>query len=173
MWFGKIEIEDRTDDHKKRLGKLNSRFNRWQDKQINLLTFAINLFVSLSVAAIGFLFTNSEDKLFDKIICESYSLGRTVSVFFLFSLFAGIMALVFRLNDFRATTNIIKWRKIKYKIEEGLKYEARKEINIKLANSKIECLKSCYEILGILTWFMFYMQIILFLSASAVLICNI
>lgn len=173
MWFGKICIKDRTNEQNKRLENLNDRFNRWHDKQINLLTFGINLFFILSVTAIGFIFKNFEKTLLDKIIFEHYSLGRTVSIIFLFSILVGIIALVLRLNDFRTTKNVVKWRKQKYKLEEGLKYEAKEELDIDTIEKKIKNLMNCYKLIGKLTWFLFYAQLILFLLGIFIIVCNI
>lgn len=122
--YGKINLEDQTDFQKEKVKDLTTRLNRWHEKQINLLTFLINLFFTLSVTTIGFVINNLKNDLFSKVIYQDYSLGRTVSIILITSIIIGIITLFLRLYDFRYTKEIIKFRKRKFKVKEDLKYEA-------------------------------------------------
>ena len=61
--FGEKSIYSLEDNEANHLKSLNDRFVRWQEKQIALLTFSINLLFTISVAAVG-LIINNFDKLF-------------------------------------------------------------------------------------------------------------
>ena len=85
--FGKIKLKDQNDTQKERVKNLTIRFNRWHEKQISLLTFLLNLFFTLSIATIGYVINNFKNDLFAKTFCQSYSLGRTVSIILIFTYF--------------------------------------------------------------------------------------
>lgn len=162
-YYGKLNLIDQSDFQKEKLNNLTVRFNRWHDKQINLLTFLINLFFTLSIATIGFIITNLKNELFEKTICQSYSLGRSISTVLIISVITGVLALFFRLYDFRYTKDKIKFRKLKFRVKENLKYEASKEwteascqIEIYKYDSRMMCFRK-------LTWISFYIQVITYL----------
>lgn len=159
-----------NENQNKKLDKYNERFNRWHDKQLNLMTFAINLFLTLGVASIGFIFKNFKDALFGKLIFNEFSVGRTVSILILFSILAGIVALFSRLFDFRRTKDIVKYRKKEFRLREGLIFA---EENIDSVINKRKLAKKVSNFLGKLTWYSFFVQVGLFLISMIILVFNI
>ena len=172
-YFGKIKLEDQNDFQKKHINDLNDRFNRWHDKQINLLTFLINLFFTLSIATIGFIIKNFKDELFNKVIYESYSLGKSVSIILIISIIIGALTLFFRLKDFKYTKNKIKFRKRKFQVKEDLKYEADKEWTKDLCQQQIDKNGLRSKCMGKFTWFFFYIQVSLFLFGLILMVWNL
>lgn len=168
--FGKIKLENQNDFQKERSKELTVRFNRWQDKQINLLTFLINLFFTLSIATIGFVINNFKNELFSKVICQSYSLGKSVSIILIISIIIGVLTLFFRIYDFRYTKAKIKFRKRKFQVKQELKYEATKEWSEELCDKEIYKFETRIKCLGKLTWCFFYLQVITYLSALILII---
>lgn len=82
--------------------KDNERYVRWQDYRIGLFSFAINLFLSFAVAALGFYLTLIKDSGFNPPIGSGYLLRQ--SLFSLIaSIFFGGFATCSRLLDFRCT----------------------------------------------------------------------
>jgi uncharacterized membrane protein len=171
-WFGNIKLEEQSEFQKDHLSNLTVRFNRWHDKQINLLTFLINLFFTLSIATLGFVIKNFKNAPFDKIICECYSLGKTISLILIFSIIAGTLALFMRVYDFRRTKDKINFQKLKYKVKEDLKYQSEKQWAEKECQDKIDKLDTTTECLGKLTWFLFYSQVTLFLISLILTVWN-
>lgn len=169
-YFGKIKYEDQNEFQKERSNKLTERFNRWHDRQISLLTFLINLFFTLSIATIGFVIKNFKNELFNTTICQSYSLGKSVSLILITSIIIGVFTLFFRLYDFRYTKAKIKFRKRKFKVKENLKYEATKEWSKELCDEQIEKYDTRIKCLGKLTWCFFYLQVASYLSALILII---
>ena len=168
--FGNIKLENQNDFQKERLNNLTVRFNRWHDKQISLLTFLINLFFTLSIATIGFVINNFKNELFSKEICQSYSLGKSVSIILIISIIIGVLTLFLRLYDFRYTKNKIKFRKRKFQIKEDLKYEANKEWTQELCQQQIDKYSTRTKCLGNSTWFLFYIQVFSYLIALILIV---
>jgi len=96
---------------------LNQRFVRWQTQTIAQLSFAINLFAGLSVAALGFGVSFLREMSFSPSRC--YAVLYLASLAFLgVSVLCGIGATVTRLLDFRATTRTVRLRQTDPKSEE-------------------------------------------------------
>lgn len=111
------------------LNSLNSRFIRWQDRLISLLTFSINLIFTISVATLGVIFSNYNDEIFNDKLFFEYSLTYiTISVIYV-SILCGVCALIFRLIDFRSTLKVIKTRKQLFKLKNKLENIACKQLN--------------------------------------------
>lgn len=166
-WFGEISIDNRTEQNSYRLEKTQERFNRWQNKQNDLLTFLINLFLILSTTSLGYII----DKwtMFDKnILWTNLSLARTTSIILLISILFGILVLFFRLYDYRKTKNVLKYRLLYYKVEQKLKYEAYSEYTKKDLNQLIRKNQQCSELLGDLTWIFFWFQAITFFISISI-----
>ena len=56
-----------------RLKSLNERFIRWQEKQISLLTFSINLFFTFALTAFGLIINNIDSPFFNSECVLGYS----------------------------------------------------------------------------------------------------
>lgn len=166
-WFGEISIDNRTEQNSYRLERTQERFNRWQNKQNDLLTFLINLFLILSTTSLGYII----DKwtMFDKnILWTNLSLARTTSIILLISILFGILVLFFRLYDFRKTKNVLKYRLLYYKVEQKLKYEAYSEYTKEDLNQLIRKNQQSSEFLGDLTWIFFWFQAITFFISLSI-----
>ena len=152
-WFGKIRIQDRLDFHNERLGQLSTRRNRWHDKQLDLSTFLINLFITFGLAVLGYLVSNSQrDFLSQPLIC-SLSLWRIGSIIILLSISFGAVALYFRLLNFRKTKDIVKISILKFKVVEELRYRSDREYTEADLDEKIEKLKKRQPIMVALLGF--------------------
>ncbi|MFA5422911.1 MAG: hypothetical protein WC374_03550 [Phycisphaerae bacterium] len=80
---------------------LKQRYIRWQDYRIKQLSFAINLFIGLAVASLGFVINI---KLSEKSI-DSLSL---VIILWAVSILFGVISTIVRLIDFCYTARKIK-----------------------------------------------------------------
>lgn len=88
---------------------LDQRFIRWQSQTIAQLTFAINLFAGLSVAAFGVGVSLMREPSFSPSPC--YALVYLGSLAFLgISTLTGVAATLTRLLDFRATARTVRLR---------------------------------------------------------------
>lgn len=121
----------------------SERFVRWQGYTINQLTFALNLFLGLSVGALAFGITLFRDEKFIIIGCPklAFSLGLiTICISFV----AGCLAVVSRLLDFRFTAR---------KIRSDEKGDPDNESGVYKYRTKL---------LGQVTWRLFWTQVISF-----------
>jgi hypothetical protein len=82
----------------------NERFQRWQRITIEQLGYAVNLFLTFAVAALGFCFSLLKDK--DFILAPLAAKWTMIACMVAFPLSAacGIFCTLNRLRDFRATT---------------------------------------------------------------------
>ncbi|MFH1320378.1 MAG: hypothetical protein ABII90_06985 [Bacteroidota bacterium] len=172
-YFGQKKIEDHSDENKNRLHNLTQRFNRWHDKQIALLTFGINLFFTIGIASIGFILNYLDTNLFHKTLLCNYILGKTVLLIIFISIIFGIIALIVRLNDFKITKNVVRFKKLKYNVEHNLKYQSCEEYDITELKKKIKKCQKLSLILGDITWIFFYFQIGIYLLAILLLLIYI
>ena len=145
---------DLTDFEKSSIKDYKDRFTKWHSKQIDLLTFCINLNFTVSIAISGFIISNQDKPIFkDQNICDKYSLTKSALCILAAAATIGVLALISRLNDFRLTKNVIKVRRRIFEIENDIKYEVtssqkirpiqnreirqlKKAINSKIANEK-------------------------------------
>jgi hypothetical protein len=132
----------------------SERFIRWQSYTIAQLSFAINLFLGLATAALGF----SVSLLID----ERFTLHRSAKCFFagamllqLLSMIFGIAAVITRTLDFRYTTRRTR------NVERNRRAEENKTLRLKVKR------------LGKGTWFSFWSQIILFVLGVLSLIVSV
>lgn len=88
---------------------LSQRFVRWQAQTIAQLSFAINLFAGLAVAALGFGVSFLREQSFTPDRC--YAVAYLGSLVLLgASVLCGVAATVTRLLDFRATAKTVRLR---------------------------------------------------------------
>ncbi len=169
-YYGEIKEINQTDFQKEKISKLNVRFNRWHDKQINLLTFLINLVFTLSSIALGLIINNYDKNIFQKTICSTVPIGKIVAVFLFFSIVLGLIALFFRFFDFKYTKDKIKYRKLKFKVQKNLKFEAEKDYTAKTCQKQIDKFDIFIKYLGKLTLIFFALQSLMYLFALFALI---
>ena len=115
-------------------------FVRWQATTIAQLTYAINLIVSVSVAALGFQVSLLLSKEFTPVSWQKCAFSLSL-VLLLASTGLGIWGVINRLRDFRATARAARMR------EEGR------------SDAEIEPYRRLYEKLGRKTWWLFWGQI--------------
>jgi hypothetical protein len=119
-------------------------FVQWQSITIGQLTYAINLILGFSVAALGFEVTLLLNGKFDPPPCwQKFEFVAALFSPFLLALSVGfgIWLVINRLRDFRATTTAARKR------EEGSSEEA------------IKPYRNLYRKLGTRTWCLFWLQI--------------
>lgn len=113
---------------------------RWQSTTIAQLSYAVNLILGFSVAALAFQVTTLLNEKFTPVSWQKCSF--TISLLALSaSTGLGIWCVINRLRDFRATTKVASMR------EQGRNDE------------QIEPHRSLYEKLGNRTWVIFWWQI--------------
>ena len=145
-----------------KINRYKKRFNKWHTKQIDLLTFSINLTFTISIAFLGFIINLSENK------CSF--LKGTVFIVLGITITLGLLALIARLNDFRVTKNIIKNRRRIYELRNEIKYEDTEASDINQLKTLLSNQKCWSTILGNSTWILFYLQIASLLLAIWLLI---
>lgn len=171
--FGEKSVYKLDSEEANHLKSLNDRFIRWQEKQIALLTFSINLLFTISLATLGLIINNFDKPLFEnKLVC-GYSLPQTTAFIITFSSILGILALFCRLFDFRFTTQTVRKRTLLFKVKNKIKYENCKELTQKELEDKIKNLTCCTKFLGNVTWFFFILQTATFLTAILLIVFKI
>src|SRR3989304_1936075 len=94
------------------------RFIRWQRYTIEQLTFALNLFLGLSVGALAFGLTLLRDDSFSVSGCSKVALSISLVALAL-SVVAGCAAVVTRLLDFRYTARKVRGDEKFEVVDEG------------------------------------------------------
>ncbi|MDD2721126.1 MAG: hypothetical protein PHH47_07460 [Gallionella sp.] len=129
-------------------GEPKGSFVRWQGITIGQLSYAINLILGFSVAALGFQLSLLQSSNF-----VPSSWGKCVFSISLISLFSstafGISVVINRLRDFRLTMRVA--RKRESLIEEK---KSEEEINFELLPNRTKSRK-----LGNTTWVLFWWQL--------------
>lgn len=171
--FGEKSIYELEGADANHLKSLNERFVRWQEKQIALLTFSINLLFTISVAAVGLIINNFDKPLFKDKSAWGFSLPQTVAFIITVSATLGIIALFCRLFDFRLTKTTVRKRTLLFKVKNKIKYEHCKELTEKELNDKIKKLTCWTSFLGGATWCFFILQTITFLTAIFLIVCKL
>ena len=118
-------------------------FIRWQGRTIEQFGYAVNLFLMLSTASLGF-GVNLILQHKAQISCEGWALIPIGCFLLLFSIFIGIATVINRLYDFRLTTQIARKRE----------KDGKKEI--------LETLRNKEKFHSRATWNLFWTQAILF-----------
>jgi hypothetical protein len=115
-------------------------FSRWQARTIEQLGYAINLILTLSVAALGYELALLLDEKVPRLDKHNCLLVLSISSFTL-SIGAGIWCVINRLRDFRATAQTARRR------EQGA------------SELELQPLRSLTDSLGKRTWLLFWWQI--------------
>jgi hypothetical protein len=161
-YFGTKKKSDLSEIEKEAIKDHKRRFSFWHSKQIDSLTFSINLLFTIAIALGGFIISNQEQELFkDKLFCGSYSLTRTTLFVLAISASIGVMALIARLNDLRLTKNKIRVRQRIFELENDIKYEDYVASDSQTQKLKRDRLVWWTTFLGKTTWLLFYIQVFL------------
>jgi len=172
-YFGTKKRTELTDFEKASIKDYKDRFEKWHNKQIDLLTFCINLNFTISIAIAGFIISNQDKSLFkDGLIFEKYSLTKTALCLLATTSTVGVIALVLRLNDFRLTKNTIKTRRRIFELDNDIKYEDKEASNKETLNTRKDNSICWATFLGKTNWTMFYIQIILLLTTIWIIVMN-
>jgi len=167
--FGEKSVYSLEGEDAIHLKSLNERFSRWQEKQMALLTFSINLLFTISVASIGLIINNFDKPLFKDKSAWGYSLPKTVIFIITISSVLGIIALFCRLFNFRITKTIVRKRTLFFKVKNKINYDNCKELTQKKLNDKIKNLSCWTKYLGEATWCFFILQTVTFMIALLLL----
>ncbi|MBS1571842.1 MAG: hypothetical protein JST62_05545 [Bacteroidetes bacterium] len=171
--FGTKKRTDLNDFEKSSIKDYKDRFAKWHNKQIDLLTFCINLNFTISIAIAGFIIANQDNTIFkDKIICANYSLTKTALCLLATTATIGVLALITRLNDFRLTKNTIKTRRRIFELDNDIKYEDIKASDKEKLKTQKDNSICWTTFLGKATWFLFYLQLILLLTTIWTIVTN-
>lgn len=169
--YGTKKLKDMSELEIMKINEFKNRFSRWHDKQINLLTFCINLVFTISIAISGFVISSNE--LFKgKMIFCNYPFVKTILIILGISITLGVAALFVRLCDFRLTRNLIKTRRRIYEISNDIKYEDYVLSKESEENKIKERLKCKTKNLGNITWGLFYLQAITLIISFWIIILN-
>jgi hypothetical protein len=114
-------------------------FTRWQSITIAQLTYAINLILGFSVAALGFQIAIILNEKFNPVSWQKCAFLFSMSL--LASVGFGIWCVINRLLDFRATTKVARMR------EKGK------------SDEEMQPYRALYQKLGAMTWRLFWWQI--------------
>lgn len=115
-------------------------FIRWQSITIAQLTYAVNLVLGFAVAALGFQVSVLMNEKFMPLSWQKCAFSLSL-ILLLASVGLGIICVINRLRDFRATTKVARMREEKKTDEEIRPY------------------RDLYKRLGKRTWVLFWCQI--------------
>ena len=119
---------------------MNESYNRWQGFRITQLSLCVSLFLTFSVATLGFSINLLIQPVFSIVSCTAKgSFGLSLS-FGLISIACGAWACVNRLRDFRLTAKIVRDRS-------------------KIESDKVVRMRDKSKHLGLWTWRFFCFQL--------------
>lgn len=147
------------------LKNLNERFSKWQMKQIDYLTFNINLILTLSLAILVYLLNSRNTANLKTEITISTSYFKVFTILLASIVTIGVIINFLRYFDFKYTKDTIKVRK------RLLSEKSQSEIQ-KL-NTSLNSNKCRTKILGFLTKSLFLIMVILFLVTVWTIILSI
>lgn len=113
----KAEIKLTEQHEDKKIQEYQERHRFWADKRISQLSFQNNIYLTISLAAIGYLWSERRNIYTDLIIDTQMEIDWKIVMFFLciitlaYSTFAGLFLSVSRLYDLRLVSNILLTRK--------------------------------------------------------------
>ncbi|SHJ54895.1 hypothetical protein SAMN04488028_101469 [Reichenbachiella agariperforans] len=149
--------KERLEDKQK---AYNDRFVRWQQLTTAQISFTNNLVLGFNLGFLGFFVTQSG--LAFSCVCWIFTLQVFALLSLTTSFFTGILLVINRLNDFRKTTQLVKYRKKQFEIEHNLNTSS----NIETVKSTIAMLKTEANRLGKITWILLNWQIWTFLIGA-------
>lgn len=156
-----LENKEDKDD----LKNLNERFSKWQMKQIDYLTFNINLILTLSLAMLVYLLNSKNTTNLKTEITISISYFRIFTILLTSIVTIGVIINILRYFDFKYTKDTIK---IKKKL-----FSEKSLTEIEKLKTNLNSNKCKTKILGILTKSLFLIMTILFLFTIWTIILDI
>lgn len=148
-------------NNSEKVNNINSRFSKWQMKQIDYLTFNINLILTISLAIVGFIYTSLDQKNVFQYSCNQNSCPKTSIVLFLVIITIGVMLNYIRFYNIKFTKDIVKFRKEKLDSKKSDKKKLDTKINKLICTTKI---------LGTISLIMFSIMTLIFLVSIWTLI---
>lgn len=145
----KVKISEKSSEI-----ELKERFSKWQMKQIDYLTFNINLILTISLAIYGFIITSGNNNNFYDYYLAEHSKSRISTILFLIIITIGTILNYIRFYDIKFTKDIVKLRKEKLNSSENKKVAIEK---------KIKKLKFVTKALGSISLIMFSVMTVLFI----------
>jgi len=133
----------------------------WQQIRIDQHTYAINLFLTFAVAALGFQVTLFLDGKYDSLLC----LPLLSLAALLISVGIGIWVVINRLRDFRLTASIVRRREERQN-EPGSSYNSAQDKELEHDRAKSRRM-------GDLTWCLFWWQIGTFATSMILVVAGI
>jgi hypothetical protein len=157
-------------EEKEKAEKVNEyrkRFVRWHELTLNQFSNTNNLILTLTTAILAFSVSKTEFKLpTDCCILLGFISGY---VLLLGSILAGLLLTFNRLNDFRKTKEIIKYKRQRFET----KNEIENHGDTKTITETINGLKIETDKLGRQTWCLLHWQLWTFLIGSAFILITI
>ena len=139
----------------------NEKFSRWQGITMTQLSYSINLFLTFSVASLGFCVSLLFNENLNTSTCQVY--------FYFHSLFLilasggfGVWCTINRLRDFRASAKIA-----------NLKRKKNNSKPEKVDDCEIDTLRELTKNLGNKTWIIFWWQIGTFCAGIVLLVLSV
>jgi len=133
--------------------KYKERFVRWQQLTIQQLSYTNNLFIGLNLAFLGFLLSQTGLRISSN--CLLFTIETICILAIGASFLTGILTVLYRLYDFRATHQLVKNRKLRFECQNNIG-EKCQCYNIE---SKITNFKSKADMYGKKTWIFLQWQI--------------
>lgn len=144
-----MDEQEKRESHK----NYKERIVRWQQLSIKQLSYTNNLFLGLNLAFLGFLITQIELKI--RCNCFLVSIQLIGFLFLGISFLTGILTVLNRLKDFRATHKLVRNKKLRF--EHKLRVSENR--NISNIESAISEYQSITNKLGRQTWIYLQWQI--------------
>lgn len=133
---------------------MKNSFTRWQSITINQLTYAINLILALSIAALAFQVTTLLNPQFNPISWQKCAFALSL-LSLMFSTAFGIWCVINRLSDFRLTAKIARMKEQK------------------MSNIELQPYRDLSKNLGNKTWLLFLFQITTFGLGTLLLVIGV
>jgi hypothetical protein len=140
---GKVKKRKFYDD------KNRQAFVHWRDNTMQHVTAASSVFFGLSAAGMGYVLALLDDETKHLGVAHCWPF-RIFAASFALSFLAGIVLVIIRLEDFRKTSNIVKFR------DEN---DEARALNRKIPHPDLDDLRDETSLLGRLTWMFFYVQL--------------
>lgn len=171
--FGEKKKSELSSFEKESLFDYKRRFSIWHSKQIDSLSFSINLLFTITLAALGFVISNQKTLFTENTYCLKNLLIKVIILLLAVSASIGLLGLIVRLNDIRLTKDKIFIRKRIFELNNKIKYEAYEPSDKEYLSGRLDNLIWWTKGLGKVTWIFFYIQLLLLSIAFWILVLNI
>lgn len=171
--FSEVPINNINPNYFRMRKDYKDRFKLWQGRQITLLNWSINIIVTLNVATIAFGGQLFVDEKISRQELFGFPSNKFAVIILMISLTFGISSLWIRMNDFRSTLKILKLRKLKLQVENGLIYFSEKKENAKDIDNKITSLRKKNDELGDVSQCLFKAQLVVYIIGLMLLTLSI